>query len=109
MHRASRGPNCCYAAIRARTLMRRQLPNKHREPPVNTIRTSERKSKESAHFGCQDAAHTRPRGALRPLIRHRHSSWTMVFNFIAHHGIIKLFTSLNQPFNHVKIIVQRTT
>lgn len=67
MHRASCGPNRCYAAIRARTLMRRQLPNKHREPPVNTVRTSERKSKESAHFGCHDTAHARPGGALRHL------------------------------------------
>lgn len=29
-------------------------------PRVNTFRTSERKSKESAEFGCQDTAHTRP-------------------------------------------------
>lgn len=49
-------------AFWTRTLMRRQLPNKHCEPPneVNTFRTSERKSKESADFGCQVTAHTRP-------------------------------------------------
>lgn len=33
-------------------------------PGVNTFRTSKRKSKESADFGCRDAAHTRPRGSI---------------------------------------------
>lgn len=64
LHRARRkGPSqASLRAIRTRTLMRRQLPNKHCEPPneLNTFRTSERKLKESADFGCQDTAHTRP-------------------------------------------------
>lgn len=64
MHRANcdakERPSLC--AIWTRTLMRRQLPNKYCEPPneVNTFRTSKRKSKESADFGCQGTAHTRP-------------------------------------------------
>lgn len=58
------------SAISARTLMRRRLPNKRCEPPnvMNTFRTSERKSKESADFGWQGDAYT-SRGALSQLYK----------------------------------------